>query len=1252
MARTKILATRTRIPAAALLIAATLAALLWLAGRESVARWAAARVVAASNARLAVTGVQGSLYGPLHIASLSWDTPERRIELQGLELDWSPLRLLFQQEVRVNKATLQSLRLEIKKSGPEPMQLPGTLRLPVGVEIPHLSIARIEVQRQESRYPFQNLAATLSHDEVGYRFTLLRGTTPWGDAEAGLKLGARRPFALDGHVALQQPQGSRPFAARLDLKGTLEKVMATASARRGRMEAKIESVLLPFAAMPLQQASIRGQHLDPAQLGSELPSADIGFGASLLGGAADHFQGTLQVENQLPGAADQARLPLKKLDADFSGTPDKLAFKKLRLDLGAAGQFAGAAKLLGRHLNLDLVTHNLNLHGLLSSLKPTALAGDIRIDAEEETQNIFADLKQSHYQITLEAQHAAGRVQLKKAGIRANASELQLKGEMSLTENKPFKSEGTLKHFNPADFGQYPAAALNGSFAANGHLSPQWLAAVDFSLSDSRYRGHPLAARGAFHATADRVWDGSLDARLAKNRLFARGAFGQAGDRLEWRIDAGDLAVIGPEFGGRIQATGTLEGTLAQPSGSFQLAGRQLRWTAQHEVQRVSASGRLDQGLDGELALDAEISAYRSGSFSLEQAGASGRGRRSKHVLELRARNTDLDLHAELAGGWHDQKGWSGELRQFSNKGREPLTLRAPAQLAVGPQQLLLQNAALDFADGEVAIHELSRMGSRISSRGEFNNLSLARLQKHLGQSLDLETTLRLGGQWSVAADNEVNGTLAFSRESGDIVMLTEPKIRLGLTRLAFKLDAAGSRVTGTLDAAGTTLGSVSANASTRLSRMDGNWGLAGASALEMAADASLPSLAWLSPLLDRNHGILIDGNVQARLRADGTLQNPGWSGFIAANALKVDVPDQGIYFKDGRLRAELDQNTLALTQLFMRGGSGQLSGQGKLSVADGVPATQLRLVAEKLEVLARPDRHLVLSGAADANTLGRQVALTAKLKADRGLIELPKADKPTLSDDVIVLGHENQKERKPPPYRTKMDLSLDLGEAFYFKGRGLDTQLSGALRIRAADGEPPQAVGSIHAVKGDYSAYGQRLVIDRGILNFAGPLDNPGLNIVAMRKNQPVEAGVALSGTALQPRIRLVSNPSVPDNEKLSWLVLGHGMESASGNQFAILQAAAGALLAAGESVTLQSRIAHAAGLDQFGLSGAGGLESTVLTLGKRLSSRAYLSYEQGLLGATSLVKINYALTKRLSVRSQTGTDNAVDLFYTFSFN
>jgi translocation and assembly module TamB len=66
---------------------------------------------------------------------------------------------------------------------------------------------------------------------------------------------------------------------------------------------------------------------------------------------------------------------------------------------------------------------------------------------------------------------------------------------------------------------------------------------------------------------------------------------------------------------------------------------------------------------------------------------------------------------------------------------------------------------------------------------------------------------------------------------------------------------------------------------------------------------------------------------------------------------------------------------------------------------------------------------------------------------------------------------------------------------------------------------------------------------------------------------------------------------------------------------------------------------------------SGQGSVSNQVLTLGKRLSSDLLLSFEQGLGGAQSLVKLSYQLSRRVSVVVRGGTDNAADVYYTVSF-
>ena len=63
------------------------------------------------------------------------------------------------------------------------------------------------------------------------------------------------------------------------------------------------------------------------------------------------------------------------------------------------------------------------------------------------------------------------------------------------------------------------------------------------------------------------------------------------------------------------------------------------------------------------------------------------------------------------------------------------------------------------------------------------------------------------------------------------------------------------------------------------------------------------------------------------------------------------------------------------------------------------------------------------------------------------------------------------------------------------------------------------------------------------------------------------------------------------------------------------------------------------------------GSTGNQILSVGKRLSSNAVLSYEQSLGKAESIVKLTVSLTRQVSVIGRAGSDNALDIFYTLTF-
>src|SRR5690606_13584217 len=122
-------------------------------------------------------------------------------------------------------------------------------------------------------------------------------------------------------------------------------------------------------------------------------------------------------------------------------------------------------------------------------------------------------------------------------------------------------------------------------------------------------------------------------------------------------------------------------------------------------------------------------------------------------------------------------------------------------------------------------------------------------------------------------------------------------------------------------------------------------------------------------------------------------------------------------------------------------------------------------------------------------------------------------------------------------------------------RGMGLDALLVGGIRIASAPGEALHASGTLAVSKGTVGAYGRELVIERGGIRFNGALTNPTLDILAMSRGQEVEAGVAVQGSVMSPRIILVSEPNVPDAEKLAWIVIGRSLASAGASDVGSLQ-------------------------------------------------------------------------------------------------
>jgi translocation and assembly module TamB len=722
----------------------------------------------------------------------------------------------------------------------------------------------------------------------------------------------------------------------------------------------------------------------------------------------------------------------------------------------------------------------------------------------------------------------------------------------------------------------------------------------------------------------------------------------------------------------------------------------------QHGVEDLHATLTYDGGSDGMFTLHTDIRGHRwSGNpmASVRAATLSADGRPSAHSLSLHASyEQDQIAHITATGGWSQGK-WRGELTE-ANVGA-PLELRLleaatveldGAGVRFGPARLIVVGAA-------VSELRLDVQNGVIATSGKFDELRPSELVNRSQVNMirrDPRDPLVLRGAWRIRAGDVIDGELNVERASGDLYATAGIDAAMGVTELSARANVRANRLEAEGEMRGTRLGAVHAQLAASVERdREAGWRLAQTRPWRIDANADLPSIEWLNALLsDRvRANVRIGGKLNAKLMIAGTPGKPEADGHLEGDALRVAWIEQGVRLDNGHLAARVDADSLVLEELRFAGPPrvkpndartaqamakmepGYIAATGKLKLSDLTGVIQIQ--AERLPLLQRVDRWVVATGGANIELAPKRVQLNGAVAVDAGFVDFTHPDLPSLSSDVTVVTSSAPPRERESPVQVGFDLGLDPGEAFYVRGSGLNTRVAGAIRLRSEGRGVIRASGALNAVGGVFEGYGQKLKITRGRVNFQGPVDNPGLDVLALRTDLPPDAGdigVSITRTASNPLIRLYSDPALSDYATLSWLVLGRPPEQSGADNVALGRAAIGLLSGTGEG--LPNTLARQLGIDEIGLrsgqvgsttsllprqsvagnlrgdTGTAGAGAEIITIGKRVNEVLTLSYEQALSGAATVVLLSYQISRRISLIGRAGTENALDLVFTLAFD
>lgn len=1304
-----------------------LLALLWLCASESGLLAFASLAKRVQGDALVIEGATGRLIGPLRFARLGLSGADSRIEARDLVLDWR-FDLSPSPKIIVEQLELAALDIATRPSAASP-EVPADLSLPLALQVERLRLGKLRVLGwlPESAAPpvmaeFDAVSARLQSDGRRHRLADARLSTPFGVLSGQATLDGMKPFALDSTLRLEGRHEDKPYLVDATVRGPLEALAAKAAASGWNLSGEADLALAPFAGVPLREAKLRLGEIDPAAFSPGAPRAALQLVADLKprsvdGGAPQSFDqwvlaGPIEISNREPGPLDRHALPFARLTANATWKQGRLALDDLVLVSAGRepGRLSGTAALDSAgepSLRLQLAASALDPREWLSTLKPARLSGEISAEASVAQQTLHARLGEAGKRLIVRAGppwlaelslvHRDGMVEFSRLRLAAGEAGLLAAGRLQLTGPRAFDLKGKLTRFDPSLYAELPRARLTADLVAQGALDAQPRVELRFDLHDSQLATpagpRALAGSGALRIEPGRLAHADVALDLAGNKLTASGAFGRGGDVLDFAIDARKLDTLGIGLGGRIEAAGQVGGTLALPSGELAASAAALRLPGALLIDSAKLKAQLRDGPDGRFdgALDAsglrQTAARAAGKpAAIERLSLRLAGTRGDHRLQGSAGLAGEDaLDLDARGALLDGPAWKGVLERLAVRyAHHRLTLAEPAQLAASAAQVAFGPAELRTGTARIKLGEARWSPDGWSTRGEFAGLQVGLALDEQQQATTKGRTLALGGNWDLRAGAHLDGMVKLFREAGDLTLEGDTPVSFGLRQFELKLLARQDRIDATLDATGEKLGQLNARGALALERDGQTWKIARNAPISGEARFAMPSIAWVGPLIGPN--VQLGGALGGNFTLGGSPARPEARGSVRAAGINLALVEHGLRLSDGEIEFDLTQDRARLTRFEFRadprvkprelrvgydelaGTPGRLTGSGEIELAAG--KGNIVLEADRLAVLQRADRWLVMSGQARLATAWDALALTGKLRADAGYFELAAAPPPTLGDDVVVIGHESKAAR---PLKLDLDLEVELGRRLFFKGRGLDARLTGELRLRADHRGPLRATGSIRARDGTYDAYGQFLSIERGIINFQGPIENAGLNVRALRTGLPVEAGVEIAGTVLAPRVRLVSDPPVPDAEKLSWIVLGRGQEQAGGTDSALLLSAAGAILG-DTSGSISRQLAQSLGLDQISVTSGdvaggasrlpgstvvgstfatrdAGLPSQIVSVGKRLSANAYLSYEQSLAGAASVVKLTYNLTRQLAVIGRAGTDNSVDLLYSISF-
>jgi translocation and assembly module TamB len=855
--------------------------------------------------------------------------------------------------------------------------------------------------------------------------------------------------------------------------------------------------------------------------------------------------------------------------------------------------------------------------------------------------------------ITLDAKGNEQQVNLDKLTIAALEGKTELKALLDWQQAISWRGELKLDGINTAkEVPDWPAK-LNGLIKTSGSLyGGSWQVDVPELKLTGNVKQNKVNVDGKFSGNSYLQWKiPGLHLELGRNSAEVKGELGVKALNLDATIDAPGLDNALPGLGGTAKGLLKVRGTVDAPQLLADITARNLRWQALTVAQAtIKGDVKSTDQIGGNL--DVRVNGIAQPGVNISQVLLTAKGDEKQHKLALKMQGDPVSGQLELAGSFdRKEQRWKGTLSntRFQTPVGPVSLSRAIAldyrnqeqKISIGPHCWTNPNA-------ELCVPQTIDAGAAGHAVVNLNRFDLAMLKPFMPDATQASGifTGKADVSWDTTKEGLPQGKVSLSGRNVKVTQtVNDAALPVAFDTLNLTADLHNNRAqlgwTIRLTNNGQLDGQIDVTDPQGRRNLGGNVNIRNF------------SLAMINPVFAR--GEKAAGTLNANLRLGGDVQSPQLFGQLQLTGLDIDGNFMPFDMQASRVAMNFNGTRSTLDGVIATNkGQISLSGNADWTQIDNWRA-QVAAKGSRVRITVPPMVRLDVSPDVVFTATPSLFTLDGNVDVPWARIvvhDVPESAVGVSSDEVMLDKDLKPVNPKSAGIPINSNLTIHVGNNVRLDAFGLKARLTGDLKV-AQDKHGLGLNGQINIPEGRFHAYGQDLIVRKGILLFSGPPDQPMLNIEAIRNPEATEdnvtAGVRVTGMADQPKAEIFSDPAMSQQAALSYLLRGQGLDSEQGDGAAMTSALVG--LGVAQSGQIVGKIGETFGVSNLALDTAGVGDSSQVVVSGYIAPGLQVKYGVGIFDSLATLTLRYRLMPKLYLEAVSGIDQALDLLYQFEF-